>query len=157
MRRFIFSTFTLCLLAIMIACQDETSLSDGYGYLQVSSVGLDKNVIPQARAVEKMGLDILQEGTVVKHVDDWTLLQSESLLLPVGNYFLRAYSMDKDSTQQGFEVTPYYLGETLVKIEKDISRSVEIVCSMVQSMVAVSYSQNVKNACSSYECVDSKE
>ncbi|WP_125040276.1 DUF4493 domain-containing protein [Bacteroides faecalis] len=157
MRRFIFSTFTLCLLAIMIACQDETSSSDGYGYLQVSSVGLDKNVIPQARAVEKMGLDILQEGTVVKHVDDWTLLQSESLLLPVGNYFLRAYSMDKDSTQQGFEVAPYYLGETLVKIEKDISRSVEIVCSMVQSMVAVSYSQNFKNAFSSYDCVVSNE
>lgn len=157
MRRFVFYTYILCLIAVMAACQEETASSNGYGYLQVSSVGLDKNVIPQTRAVEKMGLDILQGEVVVKHVDDWTLLQSESLLLPVGNYVLRAYSMDKDSTVQGFDVAPYYLGEIPVKIEKDVSRSVEIVCPIIQSMVSVSYSQNFKNAFSSYECVVSNE
>ena len=157
MKRFIYGIYAMCLIVAMAACQDDSSSNDGSGYLQISSVGLDKNVIPQTRAVEKMGLDILQDGKVVKRVNDWTLLQSESLLLPVGNYLLRAYSVEKDSTAQGFEVAPYYLGEKTVKIEKDISRSVEIVCSLAQSMVSINYTSNFKKAFSSYTCVVSND
>lgn len=157
MKRFIYSIYAMFLIIAMIACQDDSSSNDGTGYLQISSVGLDKNVIPQTRSAEKIGLDILQEGKVIKRVDDWTLLQSESLLLPVGNYLLRAYSAEKDSTAQGFEVAPYYIGEKKIKVEKDISQSVEIVCSLAQSMVSIDYTPNFKKAFPSYTCVVSND
>lgn len=126
----------------------------GYGYLQISAIGLDKTVVPQSKSTttEKLALDIIKDGTVVKHTSDWTLLEGESLLLPTGSYILKAYSSEKDSTIQGFDVQPYYKGEQQVFVEKDVAKPVEVVCSLLQSMVTLQYSDNFKKAFSAYQC-----
>ena len=69
------------LASIMLAagflssCQSELDESvSGYGYLQLSSVEVNKTVDSRAdvTATEDIAVDILDEdGEVVKHVDDW--------------------------------------------------------------------------------------
>ena len=146
--------YIFLIICFLYSCQDETDKSMGYGYLQISSIGLDKTVVPQSRSnvAEVLALDIMKDGVVMKHVDDWTSLGGESLLLPTGNYILKAYSANKDSMVQGLEALPYYLGERSVNIEKNVAKPVEIVCSLWQSMVTLSFSDNFKKAFPIYQC-----
>lgn len=153
MKKYIYLLYCLC-LTTLIGCRDEQDI-DGYGYLQISGIELDKTVIPNTKASvsnEKMALDILKNGIIVKHVDDWTSLQGESLLLPAAEYGIQAYSSGVDSTLQGFDIKPFYMGKVAVKIEKDVAKPVEIVCPFVQCMVSIEYTNNFKKAFSNYEC-----
>jgi hypothetical protein len=90
--------------------------------LQFSSVELNKTVIPTSKATgettEKIALDLIRDGEVIRHVDDWTSLKGESLLLPTGTYVVKAYSADKDVHAVGFEGKAYYAGQTDVKVER---------------------------------------
>lgn len=137
------------------SCQDESK--DGFGYLQLSSVELNKTVIPTSKAtdgvtIEKIALDLMRGETIVKHVDDWTLLKGESLLLPTGTYVVKAYSADKDMTAVGFDGLAYYTGQADVKVEKDVAKPVEVVCKLAQAMVSVNYSDNFKKSFKAYSC-----
>ena len=76
--------YSIFLLSFFLgACQD--SLKEGFGYLQFSSVELNKTVIPTSKATgettEKIALDLIRDGEVIRHVDDWTSLKGESLLI----------------------------------------------------------------------------
>ena len=102
--------YSIFLLSFFLgACQD--SLKEGFGYLQFSSVELNKTVIPTSKATgettEKIALDLIRDGEVIRHVDDWTSLKGESLLLPTGTYVVKAYSADKDVHAVGFEGKAY--------------------------------------------------
>ena len=84
--------YSIFLLSFFLgACQD--SLKEGFGYLQFSSVELNKTVIPTSKATgettEKIALDLIRDGEVIRHVDDWTSLKGESLLLPTGTYVVK--------------------------------------------------------------------
>lgn len=144
------------LLSIFLwSCQDESK--EGFGYLQFSSVELNKTVIPTTKAAdggitEKIAVDLMRGETVVKHVDDWTLLKGESLLLPTDSYIVKAYTADKDMTSVGFESLAYYAGQADVKVEKDVAKPVEIVCKLAQAMVSVNYSDNFKKSFKAYSC-----
>lgn len=149
--------YALYILALffLVSCQDETK--EGFGYLQFSSIELNKTVIPTTKTAdgeitEKIALDLMRGETVVKHVDDWTLLKGESLLLPTGSYVVKAYSADKDMTAVGFDGMAYYTGQADVKVEKDVAKPVEVVCKLAQAMVSVNYSDNFKKSFKAYSC-----
>ncbi|MEG2791975.1 MAG: DUF4493 domain-containing protein [Odoribacter sp.] len=151
MKRYYYYIF---LLLGLCACQDESI--DGFGYLQLSSVELNKTVIPASRAAgestERLALDILKNGVIVKHTDDWKTLQGESLLLPTGRYVLKAYSVAKDSMIVGFQGQPFYVGVSEVVVEKDVAKPAEVVCSLAQCMVSVHYTDHFKQNFKSYTC-----
>lgn len=138
----------------LVACQNE--LKDGFGYLQLSSVELNKTIIPETKAggemTDKLALDILKDGAVIKHVDDWTLLRGQSLLFPTGHYAVKAYSVDKDTTIVGFDAPLFYSGQTEVSVEKDVAKPVEVVCKLAQCMVSVHYTDNFKKSFKAYTC-----
>jgi len=142
------------LLVFLGSCQEDTK--EGFGYLQFSSVELNKTVIPVTKAAgegtEKIALDLLREGEVLKHADDWTSLKGESLLLPTGTYVVKAYSADKDIHAVGFEGKAYYAGQTEVKVEKDVAKPVEVICTLAQCKVSVEYSDNFKKNFKAYAC-----
>lgn len=148
--------YVLYILVLLFGagCQDESK--DGFGYLQFSSVELNKTVIPTSKAAgkvtEKLALDLIREGEVLKHVDDWTSLRGESLLLPTGAYVVKAYSAGKDIQAVGFEGKAYYAGQTEVKVEKDVAKLVEVICKLAQCMVSVEYSDNFKKNFKTYSC-----
>lgn len=141
------------LVGLMCSCQSEMEESKGYGYLQLSSVDIDKNVTSRADITESeaVALDIVDEsGTVVKHADNWTDLKS--VLLPVATYTIKAYSAEKDKEAQGFEAAPYYEGQEEVVIEANKNKAVEITCKLAQAMVSVNCSESFKTAFATYSC-----
>lgn len=138
---------------LFFSCQSEMEKSKGYGYLQLSSVDINKEVTSRADITESeiLAIDILDEsGGVVKHADNWTDLNN--VLLPVATYTLKAYSADKEKNAQGFEALPFYEGQKEVVIEKDKNKAVEITCKLAQAMVSVNCSESFKTAFATYSC-----
>lgn len=138
---------------LVSSCQSEIEEGEGYGYLQLSSVDVNKNVTTRADVTtsETVAVDILDaSAAVVKHADNWTELNN--VLLPVATYTIKAYSADKDKEAQGFEAAPYYEGQEEVAIEANKAKAVNITCKLSQAMVSVSCSESFKTAFSDYAC-----
>lgn len=134
-------------------CQSEIDEAKGYGYLQLSSVDVNKSVTTRAdiTSSEAIAVDILNaSNAVVKHADDWKSL--DDVLLPVATYTIKAYSADKNMETQGFDALPYYEGQSSVAIEANKAKTVEITCKLAQTMVSVSCSESFKSTFSDYTC-----
>ena len=146
-------TSLFLLAGLVSSCQSEIADGEGYGYLQLSSVDVNKNVTTRADVTssETIAVDILDaSAAVVKHADNWTELND--VLLPVATYTIKAYSADKDKEAQGFEAAPYYEGQEEVAIEANKAKAVEITCKLAQAMVSVNCSESFKTAFSDYSC-----
>lgn len=140
-------------MGLVSSCQSEIEEAQGYGYLQLSSVDVNKSVTTRADVTssEAIAVDVLDESaSVVKHADD--LKELNDVLLPVATYTIKAYSADKDKEAQGFDAAPYYEGQTEVAIEANKAKAVEVTCKLAQSMVSVSYSESFKNVFTDYAC-----
>lgn len=138
---------------VLASCQSEIEEAKGYGYLQLSSVDVNKTVTSRADVTssEAIAVDVLDESeAVVKHADDWKDLND--VLLPVAIYTIKAYSADKDKEAQGFEALPYYEGQTEVAIEANKAKAVEVTCKLAQSMVSINCSESFKSTFSDYAC-----
>lgn len=146
-------TSLFLLAGLVSSCQSEIEEGEGYGYLQLSSVDVNKNVTTRADVTssETIAVDILDaSAAVVKHADNWTEL--DDVLLPVATYTIKAYSAGKDKEAQGFEAAPYYEGQEEVAIEANKAKAVEITCKLAQAMVSVNCSESFKTAFSDYAC-----
>lgn len=140
-------------VGLISSCQSEIDEAKGYGYLQLSSVDVNKSVTTRAdiTSSEAIAVDILNaSNTVVKHADDWKSL--DDVLLPVATYTIKAYSADKNMETQGFDALPYYEGQSSVAIEANKAKTVEITCKLAQTMVSVSCSESFKSTFSDYTC-----
>lgn len=138
---------------LISSCQSEIDEAKGYGYLQLSSVDVNKSVTTRADITnsEAIAVDILNaSNAVVKHADDWKTL--DDVLLPVATYTIKAYSADKNMETQGFDALPYYEGQSSVAIEANKAKTVEITCKLAQTMVSVSCSESFKSTFSDYTC-----
>lgn len=140
-------------VGLISSCQSEIDEAKGYGYLQLSSVDVNKSVTTRAdiTSSEAISVDILNaSNAVVKHADDWKTL--DDVLLPVATYTIKAYSADKNMETQGFDALPYYEGQSSVAIEANKAKTVEITCKLAQTMVSVSCSESFKSTFSDYTC-----
>lgn len=140
-------------VGLISSCQSEIDEAKGYGYLQLSSVDVNKSLTTRAdiTSSEAIAVDILNaSNAVVKHADDWKTL--DDVLLPVATYTIKAYSADKNMETQGFDALPYYEGQSSVAIEANKAKTVEITCKLAQTMVSVSCSESFKSTFSDYTC-----
>lgn len=137
---------------LIASCQSEelVQYEKGDGYIQLSSVELDKSVQTRATS-ETMAIKISNsDGTVFQQANDWTELQGQSFLVPAGNtYTIEAYSYGK-TIEQGFDVAPYYSGSEELTVKANTAHTVDVVCGLAQSMVTVSYSESFKSHFSNY-------
>ena len=153
MKTNILVTSLFLLAGLVSSCQSEIEEGEGYGYLQLSSVDVNKNVTTRADvpSSETIAVDILDASdAVVKHADNWTELND--VLLPVATYTIKAYSAEKDKEAQGFDVAPYYEGQEEVAIEANKAKAVNITCKLAQAMVSISCSESFKSTFSTYSC-----
>lgn len=140
-------------VGLFSSCQSEIDEAKGYGYLQLSSVEVNKSVTTRAdiTSTEAIAVDVIDESAlVVKHADDWN--EMNDVLLPVATYTIKAYSADKDKEVQGFDAAPYYEGQTEVAIEANKAKAVEITCKLAQAKVSINCSESFKTAFSDYSC-----
>ena len=153
MKTNILVTGLFLLAGLVSSCQSEMEEAKGYGYLQLSSVDVNKSVTTRAdiTSTEAIAVDVIDESAlVVKHADDWN--EMNDVLLPVATYTIKAYSADKDKEAQGFDAAPYYEGQTEVAIEANKAKAVEITCKLAQAKVSVNCSESFKTAFSDYSC-----
>lgn len=140
-------------VGLFSSCQSEIDEAKGYGYLQLSSVEVNKSVTTRAdiTSTEAIAVDVIDESAlVVKHADDWN--EMNDVLLPVATYTIKAYSADKDKEAQGFDAAPYYEGQTEVAIEANKAKAVEITCKLAQAKISINCSESFKTAFSDYSC-----
>lgn len=138
---------------LVSSCQSEIDEAKGYGYLQLSSVDVNKSVITRAdiTASETIAVDILNaSNAVVQHADDWKNL--DDVILPVATYTVKAYSADKNMETQGFDAQPYYEGQSSVAIEANKAKTVNITCKLAQTMVSVNRSESFKSTFGGCTC-----
>lgn len=140
-------------VGLISSCQSEIDEAKGYGYLQLSSVDVNKSVTTRAdiTSSEAIAVDILDESNdVIQHADDWRNLND--VILPVATYTIKAYSANKDMETQGFDALPYYEGQSSVLIEANKAKSVKVACKLAQTMVSVSCSETFKSTFAGYTC-----
>lgn len=139
-------------IALTVSCQSDELIQyeHGDGYIQLSSVELDKNIQTRT-ASEIMSVKITNsDGSIFQEANDWTELQGKSFLVPAGKtYTIQAYSYGK-TIEQGFDASPYYSGSEELIVKANTAHTVNVVCGLAQSMVTVSYSDNFKNYFSDY-------
>lgn len=140
-------------VGLISSCQSEIDEAKGYGYLQLSSIDVNKGVETRADITESeaIAVDILDESNaVVQHADDWRNL--DDVILPVATYTIKAYSADKNMETQGFDAQPYYAGQKDVVIEANKAKNVNITCKLAQTMVSVNCSETFKSTFAGYTC-----
>ena len=140
-------------VGLISSCQSEIDEDKGYGYLQLSSIDVNKGVETRADITESeaIAVDILDESNaVVQHADDWRNL--DDVILPVATYTIKAYSADKNMETQGFDAQPYYAGQKDVVIEANKAKNVNITCKLAQTMVSVNCSETFKSTFAGYTC-----
>lgn len=153
MKTNILVTSLFLLAGFASSCQSEIDEAKGYGYLQLSSVDVNKSVITRAdiTASETIAVDILNaSNAVVQHADDWKKL--DDVILPVATYTVKAYSADKNMETQGFDAQPYYEGQSSVAIEANKAKTVNITCKLAQTMVSVNRSESFKSTFGGCTC-----
>lgn len=153
MKTNILVTSLFLLAGLASSCQSEIDEAKGYGYLQLSSVDINKGVITRADITESeaIAVDILDESNaVVQHADDWRSL--DDVLLRAATYTIKAYSADKDMETQGFDAQPYYEGQKDVLIEANKAKTVNITCKLAQTMVSVNRSESFKSTFAGSSC-----
>ena len=140
-------------VGLISSCQSEIDEAKGYGYLQLSSIDVNKGVETRADITESeaIAVDILDESNaVVQLADDWRNL--DDVILPVATYTIKAYSADKNMETQGFDAQPYYAGQKDVVIEANKAKNVNITCKLAQTMVSVNCSETFKSTFAGYTC-----
>lgn len=140
-------------VGLISSCQSEIDEAKGYGYLQLSSIDVNKGVETRADITESeaIAVDILDESNdVIQHADDWRNLND--VILPVATYTIKAYSADKNMETQGFDAQPYYAGQKDVVIEANKAKNVNITCKLAQTMVSVNCSETFKSTFAGYTC-----
>ena len=153
MKTNILVTSLFLLAGLFTSCQSEMDEAKGYGYLQLSSIDVNKGVETRVDITESeaIAVDILDESNdVIQHADDWRNLND--VILPVATYTIKAYSADKNMETQGFDAQPYYAGQKDVAIEANKAKSVNITCKLAQTMVSVSCSETFKSTFAGYTC-----
>lgn len=155
MKKYLIYISACLVVGCMVSCQLDELIgeNEGNGYIQLSSVDVDKKV--QLRSAdETLAVDILNtDGTVFRHADDWTTLQGQSFLVPAGSgYTVKAYSYGK-TIEEGFEVAPVYTGEEEVTVMAGVNQTVDVTCTLAQSMVTVNYSEKFKSKFSDYSAL----
>ena len=153
MKTNILVTSLFLLAGLISSCQSEIDEAKGYGYLQLSSIDVNKGVETRADITESeaIAVDILDESNaVVQHADDWRNL--DDVILPVATYTIKAYSADKNMETQGFDAQPYYAGQKDVVIEANKAKNVNITCKLAQTMVSVNCSETFKSTFAGYTC-----
>lgn len=153
MKTNILVTSLFLLAGLFTSCQSEIDEAKGYGYLQLSSIDVNKGVETRADITESeaIAVDILDESNaVVQHADDWRSL--DDVLLRVATYTIKAYSADKNMETQGFDAQPYYAGQKDVVIEANKAKTVNITCKLAQTMVSVNCSETFKSTFAGYTC-----
>lgn len=145
---------TLCLfLLLALSCQTEESLNGNgdMGYLRIEASSVTstetKSIVPENYKPKQLYVEIRNEaGTVVTSTDDYdTHWKGTKITLKAGTYTITASSNGFDGQASGFDI-PYYRGTKQISVIAGKEVSAEVVCTLANVKVSVSFADNFKQA-----------
>ena len=116
-------------LASLIACQRETVMPEGYGYLTAAVTRDNTTIDVTTKAGENTDseitfkLDVLNGTELVQTIADHKTLSSNPLQLKTANYTVRA--SNRDEVAAIFD-SPRYAGETAIEIKPNTTVNASI-------------------------------
>lgn len=141
-------------LILLSACNEAVLVGDGYGRIGLR-LGWDTSLATKADAVE-VGDDTqitvsvcTQEGTAVAGPTTYSYssLKEAEFEVPVGKYVVKAST---GSNQQAAWDSPFYYGEDEVTVRAEQSNQAEVICTLANVKVTVSFDERFALYCSSY-------
>lgn len=145
---------TVSLLFVVVACNDV--IIDGFddtgkqGYLSLS-LGVDDEVLTKAQTSPGpdmvFSIDIKGNRKDTLIADHRTLSQEKPLVLPVGEYEIKAESGSPSAI--GFD-KPYYVGQAHATVKSNINVNASLVCQLANAMVQVEFDNSIKENFKSY-------
>lgn len=137
------------ILLSAVSCQDSLSGS-GCGYLS-ANVGKDESLILKSVTApgEEMifSLSVYRKGQLVATVDDYRTLAEQPLELPAATY--RVVASSGENAEAAIE-SPYYEGETEVRVPAGGTAHAEIVCALANVKVTAAFDDLVRDKFTEY-------
>lgn len=119
--------FYIISVLLLFSCTEQES-PDGYGFLQVSSFGIETQaeVQPLKRSVDsRLQVDICQGATVIKTFPAGAPELNSPITLPVGSYTLRAHTPDMEEAAGNETGNPTYSVSTDFNITEGTTTAIE--------------------------------
>lgn len=142
----------LCSLILWgVSCNEESvGIPTGSLYVGIEE---DATLLTKAESAvtnESLRVDIIaEEGDTIKSYSDYIdEVKGQKIVLPVGTYTISVNS--NQSEEAGWE-KPFYSGSKEITIQSGEITSVQIVCKISNTKVAVEYADNLANYFSRYE------
>ncbi|MGN1210187.1 MAG: DUF4493 domain-containing protein [Candidatus Cryptobacteroides sp.] len=134
-----------------VACNSDFIQERGEGYLQISLQRDDDLDVKALSSPEEGQIFAIQvytlDGALVNEVADHRELDVTPMILTSGKYKVKASS--GKATGADFDA-PYYTGEAEIVINADRTTTAEIVCTIANVKVTVSFSDEIKEKFSDY-------
>lgn len=149
MRRYLYICF--CgFLFLFAACNEDKNSVAPVGTLCLD-VEQDGTLFTKSEVTtESIRVDIIsEEGDTIKSYNDYlTDVKGQKLVIPAGTYFIFAHSIQ---SQEAAWESPYYSGSQQVEIQSGEITTVQVVCKIANTKVAVEYDPELADHFVNYE------
>ena len=138
-----YTSWLLFFLLLFISCEEKNNLvEEGFLYISTSK---DMNVVTRS-AVDDEAISVAvckaATGDTIKFFEDYAKeLGSGKVQLPVGLYYVKAGTVY--AGKAAFD-KPFYFGIDTIEVVKATLRESEVICSLANVKVTVSYSDLLK-------------
>lgn len=132
--------------ALLTGCSSDALESQGQGYIQLSGVTLDKSLTTRAGDGRTLSAQITDaQGNIFAQAQDWTELQGQTYLVAAGQtYTVKAQSNTGSAAAEGFDVQPFYEGQTQVTVRANRVTTAEVEAKLAQAKVSVQFTDAFK-------------
>ena len=137
----------------LVGCRQEDSFFDNAGRVKLG-VGIDDNIeIIASRSTlseeestalrENCKIRIFNNGKLVNRYGRWSEVPEDGILMPVGDKY-STLVVAGDSVPASFE-SKYYKGTETFVVAKGQTKTVEVKCNIVNTLVKIEYSEDWDN------------
>ena len=141
---------------LMTSCEMRDELRGKYGErIENGNIELGvemKRPVSQSRSAETSAFPVTIKG--VSEGNNETLLEYEqvdlvpsSITVPVGDYLVSSHTPGDLEKKMD---SPYYSGEKQITVSKDVTTVADVVCTMANSRIQLSYGEDFKNSFTSW-------
>lgn len=135
--------YLFLLLLATASCSEQTAPDHSVGYLRVENIILscDTETLPITRAVDAgLKLEIWQGSECVRSYDPGAAELSKRIVLPVGEYTLKAFTPDQTEAPDNESGTPIYSVDYPFAIVSEDVTLISVKAPQVNIGVGVEYS-----------------
>lgn len=153
MKRFIFYILSFWFLFTITSCKEQNTPGLEVGYFNIGkvSVSCDNELIPLSRAVDAgLKIEIWQGEDCIHAYEPGAVELSKRIVLPVGEYVLKAYTPNKEEASNEEIGNPIYGIEYPFSIVSEDVTTVFITVPQINIGISVEYANEFKEFFSDY-------